>query len=208
MAAPRLVLHGDDTAAEAADRLGARRLTGAPVIDQRGAFIGLIDGESLALQAGADDRATIARLADPAAPTTTDADHLDSALEALLSARANWIPVLNRERRVVGILTISALVRGYSSSLRAQLRQISQIAPNTVALDSELAPGSPLVGHTIADAALPPGTIVMTLQRGADLLPCRGDTVLMAGDQLGILAHADDAELVTRLVGQTASSIS
>jgi len=85
--------------------------------------------------------------------------------------------------------------------LRGHLRRVSEIAPNTVVVDREVAPGAEVDGIALRDAALPPGTIVMTLQRGDELVPCRGDTLIRAGDQLGILAHAEDAETVVRLIG-------
>jgi Trk K+ transport system NAD-binding subunit len=40
----------------------------------------------------------------------------------------------------------------------------------------------------------------MTLQRDSELVPCRGDTTLLAGDRVGILAHAEDADAVARLL--------
>ncbi|HLI58080.1 MAG TPA: chloride channel protein [Solirubrobacteraceae bacterium] len=199
MAPPRLVLSGRGPAADAAAQLGSLGLPGAPVVDERGAFIGLVERGRLTREARAGDATTVGRLADPAAPTTTADDRLDSALEALLDARTNWIPVLDEGRRVIGVLTISALVDGYRDGLRAQLRQVSRVTPNAVTLDETVGADSPLAGRTIREAGLPAGTIVMTLQRGGELLAARGDTLLAAGDRLGIIAHAADAERVARL---------
>ncbi|MGH3235257.1 MAG: chloride channel protein [Streptosporangiaceae bacterium] len=200
MAPARLVLTERDIVSEAAGKLAALALPGAPVTDERGAFIGVLGAASLDDGARANGQLAVGRLADPGAPTTITTDHLDAALESLLSARSNWIPVLGRDRHVVGILSISDVVRGYRSGLRAHVRQVSQIAPETVVVDQEVAPGSPLAGQAIRDAHLPPGTIVMTLQRQDGLLPCRGDTTLQPGDRLGILTHAEDAGQVARLL--------
>ncbi|MGH2872631.1 MAG: TrkA C-terminal domain-containing protein [Solirubrobacteraceae bacterium] len=204
MAPPRLVLTGHDTALAAAERLAALRLPGAPVVDERDAFIGLVQRDRLTRDAQGD--VGVGRLADPAAPTTIDTDHLESALESLLSTRASWIPVLDRDRHVIGILTISDIVRGYREGLRTQLRQVSKLTPSTVALEREIASDSPLAGKTLRTAGLPPGTIVMTIQRDTEILPSQADTVLAAGDRLGILTRTQDAEHVARLVSPGAAA--
>lgn len=197
---PRVVFDHRESLASAVARLDDEHLSGAPVVDERGAFIGVVQRRAMPDDADADGLANIGRFADPAAPTTTSGDHLDSALESLLQARANWIPVLDADRRVVGILTTSAIVRGYRRGLRTHLRRVSEIAPNTVVIDAEVAEGSAIAGVALRDAELPPGTIVMTLQRGAELVLCRGDTVLRVGDQVGILTHSDDAGQVSNLL--------
>ncbi len=198
LAAPRVILAEHDSASVAADSLTGKSLPGAPVVDEREAFIGVVNTAELSKPSYADG--AVGRLADPTTPTTTVTDSLDSALESLLLARANWIPVLDPDRRVVGILTIAALVAGYRGSLRVQLRQVSGIAPSTVVVDEEIDATSPLSGLPLREAGLPAGTIVMTLQRDAQPVPARGDTVLQPGDQLGILTHADAADQVIGMV--------
>jgi CBS domain-containing protein len=201
MARPRVVFAGDDPVGSALERLDGAALPGAPVVDERGAFVGVVRRLTLGeVGEGSEGTDNVGRFADPAAPTATIDEHLDSALESLLLARSNWVPVLDDDRQVVGIITVSAVVRGYRTALRGHLRRVSEIAPNTVVVDREVTTGSALDGTALRDAALPPGTIVMTLQRGDELVPCRGETVIRAGDQLGILAHAEDAETVVELI--------
>jgi Trk K+ transport system NAD-binding subunit len=67
-------------------------------------------------------------------------------------------------------------------------------------VDSEVAVASPIAGVALRDADLPPGTTVMSLQRGTTSMTPRGDTVVEPGDQLGILTNADDAARVRRLL--------
>ena len=204
---PRVVLCGEDSAADAVELLDAAGVPGAPVIDERGAFIGVVSRGTVADAASGQDAPTmVGRLVDPAAPTTMPDRQLDSALESLLQARMNWIPVLDKDRQVIGIITTSAVVRGYRTGLRTHLRRVSDVAPNTVVVDRDVATASPLAGIALRDADLPPGTIVMTLQRGTEFVACRGDTVLQRGDRLGILSHVDDAERVTRLLSGSATA--
>jgi CBS domain-containing protein len=173
---------------------------GAPVVDERRLFVGVARRRWRADGSPDDGLENVGRFADPSAPTVTSGDHLDAALESLLLARANWIPVLDDDRQVVGIVTVSTLVRGYRAALRGHLRRVSEVAPNTVVVDRDIDAGSPLDGVALRDAHLPPGTIVMNLQRDSELVPCRGDTTLLAGDRVGILAHAEDADAVARLL--------
>ncbi len=199
MAPPRVVFDGRNGAGEAADKLARERLPGAPVVDERGALTGVVSRERLGEIADREG-VEVGRLVDPTVPTATVGDHLDSALEALLSSGASWIPVLDEDRQVVGILSVSGVVRGYRAGLQSNLAQISRVAPNTAVVDLEIGAGSRLAGRRLADAGLPVGTIVMTLQRGAELVAPRGDTVLRAGDRVGLLTQAVDEELVRALI--------
>ncbi|MHB1924363.1 MAG: CBS domain-containing protein [Acidimicrobiales bacterium] len=212
MSAPRVVLDARNGAAEAAAKLQRDNLPGAPVVDENGVFIGTVSTralrdaaptpaseESLDAHQGTD----VGRLADPTAPTVLEADRLSSALESLMNAGTNWIPVLDADRRVAGILSISAVVRGYRAGLTAGLSQVSRISPRAVALDVRVSSRSPTVGLPLGRLGLPPGTIVMTLQRDADQLLPRGSTIVEAEDGLGILTREEDLERVRRLFSPT-----
>lgn len=206
MAEPRVVLTGGEPAALALSRLDDAGVQGAPVVDELGLFVGTVTRAGVFDAAGAAPDSAVGKLADPTAPTTTTTDRLDSALESIVSARANWIAVLDENRHVIGILTTTAIVRGYRSGLRSQLKQLSAVTPGTVVIDREVATGSPIAGSALRDAHLPPGTTVMSLHRGTTSMTPRGDTVVQAGDQLGILTNAEDAELVRQIVDGPAAA--
>ncbi len=199
MTPPRVVFDARNGVDEASGKLTRDGLPGAPVVDEREAFIGVVVRDRLSEVAGGED-IDVGRLVDPTVPTATVGDHLGSALEALLASDANWIPVLDEERRVVGILSISGVVRGYRAGLQSNLRQISQLAGGTAVVDLEIGDASGLIGRRLRDAGLPAGTIVMTLQRGAELILPRGDTALEPGDRVGVLTHAADADQVRLLI--------
>ena len=202
MAPPRVVFIGHNTVGEAADKLLRSALPGAPVTDERNMFIGAVNTADLvgaAADRGEDD---VGRLVDPTAPTVSVSAHLDVALEALIASVSNWIPVLDERRRVVGILTTSAVVRGYRSGLRANLEQISRVTRDVTVVDGVVREDARVAGFRLRDAGLPPGAIVMTLQRGSESLLPRGDTELCAGDQLGIIAHTRDVLAVREALGE------
>jgi len=51
------------------------------------------------------------RLVDAGAPVVAAASRLDVALESLTEAPLSWVPVLDEDRRVVGTLSVSDIVR-------------------------------------------------------------------------------------------------
>ncbi|HUZ44359.1 MAG TPA: chloride channel protein, partial [Acidimicrobiales bacterium] len=207
MGAPRVIFDARNSAAEAAAKLQRENLPGAPVVDENGVFIGTVSARALQeasplpdpeVSPEANHGPDVGRLADPTAPTVVPTDRLTTALESLMNAGANWIPVLDEDRRVVGIMSTSGVVRGYRQGLTAGLRQVSQIAPHAVSLDVRVAEGSPAVGRSLRHLGLPPGTIVMTLQRNKDQLLPRGDMEIEVDDTLGVLTREIDLEKVRR----------
>jgi CIC family chloride channel protein len=199
MSPPRLILSGRNQVDDVVAKLDREGLPGAPVVDERGAFIGTLLRARLTGNVAPDTE--VGRLADPTAPTITPDDRLDSAVEALVNSRANWVSVLNPHREVVGILSTSDLVRGYRAGLQANLRQVSSVARGTVFIDDRIGAGAPLDGRSLSQVGLPPGTIVMFLQRGGEPLLPNPETVFREGDQVGILAHQSQANTLRRLLG-------
>ena len=199
MSKPRVVLATNVSVPAALDQLEAAGVPGAPVVDARGRFTGTVTRERLGEHAGDESPGTVARLADPTAQSGLVTDHLNAALEAMLLGRSNWIPVLDRDRHVAGIITAADIVSGYRRGLRTHLHQVSQVSPSTEALDVRVEPGAPAAEMTLRALHLPTGTIVMTLLRDDDMIPCHGDTILHAGDQLGVLTHVEDVDEVRPL---------
>lgn len=202
MSRPRVVFISHNTIAEAREKLEREELPGAPVVDERQRFVGTVELARVREVAGDQGDESLGRLANPTAPTVRLDATLDVAIEAMMDARANWVPVLGDNRTVVGILTTSALVRGYRSGLRSNLRQISQVSRNAAVVDAVVAEDAPLAGRSLRQAGLPFGAIVMTLQRGTESLLPRGDTVIRPGDQIGIIAPGGQVEEVRALLGR------
>jgi Trk K+ transport system NAD-binding subunit len=60
--------------------------------------------------------------------------------------------------------------------------------------------GSALAGNTIAKAGLPPGCLIVGIERaGTHILPTAG-TILRAGDHVSILVPGDEAEAPLKIV--------
>ncbi|MGH8889212.1 MAG: CBS domain-containing protein, partial [Acidothermaceae bacterium] len=80
MSPPRVVFDDRESLESAVERLDSEHLTGAPVVDERGAFVGVVRRRSMPDDVEGEGSASVGRFADPAAPTTTSGEHLDSAL--------------------------------------------------------------------------------------------------------------------------------
>jgi len=205
MQRPKVVFPATTTVSDAADRLEDLHLPGAPVVDERDLFVGVVDADRLREHVEADETVSVGHVADRQAMTVSPQVRASVAAAALVTSGRDWLPVLDARRAVIGILGSSDLVRGYRGVLLSSLRRISAIGKGAATLDGAVADTSPLVGRRLADAALPQGTMVVSLTRGDDMVAPDGDTVFRAGDVVSILVpERDRAELAELLVGQSA----
>ena len=185
MALPRLVLSNSATVREAVELSQAAGVTGAPVVDPAGRFEGtvavvqLVDSTQMGVR--------VCDVADAGAPVVTAGSRLDSALEAITSADMSWVSVLDDDRRVVGIMSISDLVAAYRAELLASAQRVSALGAATGAFELAVSVHSPLAGQPLRTAELPAGTLVTSIARDGEVLMPSGDVVLKAGDRLSLL---------------------
>jgi H+/Cl- antiporter ClcA len=194
MAPPRLVVAGGTSAAQARHLLEEQGLTGAPVVDGEGRFEGTLSLDSLEV-GGSDAERGIDALVDPAASTVSESVNLDIAVEAITAAALHWVPVLDNERRVVGTVATSDVVRGYRLGLLASLQQMDPADPDGDdggSVRVVIASGSSLAHRALRDAGLPVGVIITTIQRNRDLVVPTGDTVLHPSDELVVIGNSAD----------------
>ena len=119
----------------------------------------------------------------------------------MLRTGPHWLTVLDRERKVVGVLALSDVVRAYRDAVRADAQRLTHLATGAGVLEIRLPSHSPLAGRTIATAGLPDGVLVVSLQRDDTVVPVSGASVLQPGDILTVLARPDRAGALYRLVG-------
>jgi len=184
---PRLVLPGTSLAAPAAQALSEQHLPGAPVVDEQGRFVGVLDAAQLDQ---AEPQTPVGRLCDRQAVTTAPETKAALAAASLVSAGRNWLPVLDRQRRVLGILTAADLVRASRQVVLQSLRRTAQAGPAAATLDVQVAQDSPLVGRSLAEAGLPPGVVLVAVGRGPEVVLPDGRTVLAEGDLVSLLVPA------------------
>ena len=89
------------------------------------------------------------------------------ALESLTAAPQSWVPVLDDERRVVGTLSISDVVRAYRQELVTSAERMSDLGVTTGAAQVTVTAGSPVAGKTLRTADLPAGLLITSISRGA-----------------------------------------
>ena len=201
MAPPRLVLNGGTSVAQCRHLLEQQGLTGAPVVDGEGRFEGTLSLDGPKTMASESDR-HVEALVDPAAPTVPDSANLDVAVEAIASALQHWVPVLDSERKVVGTVATSDVVRGYRLGLLASLQRMNPADPDSSGGGSDrvnIAPGSLLADQSLRGAGLPLSVIITTIQRNRDLVVPTGDTVLHPGDELVLIGSSGDIADVREL---------
>jgi len=191
MAPPRLVFTGGTLVEVALDQLTGGTLNGAPVVDSNGRFEGTISLDRLRTGASGHGH-RLDSLVDGAAPTVSESAHLDVAVDAITASSQHWVPVLDSDRKVVGTVATSDVVRGYRLGLLASLQQMSVDGRATGSDRVRIGHRSALVGRLLSEARLPVSIIVTTIQRGQDLVVPAGSTRLEAGDELVLIGQSSD----------------
>ena len=198
MAAPRVVLGAGSSTDDARNELEQAGVSSAPVVDEAHRFEGTVASTALASQAESDR--ALDELADPGAPTVPVSSHLDLALEALTQAPLSWVTVLDDDRRVVGTLALSDLMKAYRRELLASVERLSDIGVGSAGFEVRITADSPAAGKKLRAARLPHGVIVTSISRGGEVVLPSGDTVIEAGDRLSLLGEKAGVEGIGELI--------
>ncbi len=191
---PPLVLRQDSTVADARGAIEAAGLRTAPIVLGDGTYLGAYSPDD-----GDDDEASISRLAQMTHPEVPTDAMLDAAADVFATDHVGWVPVLDADRKLIGVVTIAGLVGAYRDALGRSLTSLGDVLGTARLVDGTVAADSPLAGLTIA--ALPHGAAVISLERrGAPLIPQPGLT-LEIGDTLNILASDASANRLERVLG-------
>jgi CBS domain-containing protein len=183
MRRPRLVLDADITAAEADAQLVEAGVPGAP-IGHDGIFVGSIDRKELA---GGKADQLIRTLADGKVSAVPADGTLDAVVEVFTTEHVEWVPVVDPERRIVGVVGTADLIVAYRRSLTESLRSLRSVFPGSVLVEDEIRSGSRVAGKTVSGAAWPPGTVVVAIGRGEQLVFPEPGTQMHEGDVLSVL---------------------
>ena len=200
MAPLRVVLRSDEPIDQAMSRLTDRQLPGAPVVDDSGAYLGIVTAHSLESSPSEDAVALVGRLVDVTAPSVQQGASVDVALEALGTTPETWVTVTDSADHAVGIFTTSKVISGYRKALAASTRRLAQLAGDAVPVEARVGGDAEAAGRSIRDAALPRGTIVVTIERDGALVFAEGDTLLEPGDLVSALVRPDALDPLLRLL--------
>lgn len=202
---PRVVVDRRLSAGEALRALQKADVPGAPVVDGQRTYLGTVSTERLDEVLEANAHAPLSAALDNTATAVAMSASLDVGLEALTQAGCQWVTVTNGARRVVGILSVGDLVRGYGAVLGASIAQVAQLPAQAVAVEEPVGRGSPLVGRRISEVDLPAGCVIVTVQHGERQLLALGTTEIAVGDVLSVVATHDSATAMRALISGRSS---
>ncbi len=183
-----LSLTPDATVAQAEHALTREGLRGAPVVAAGGVLVGVLTHADI-VHIPAEERAThlvsSAMTADPVTALATEG--LDDALEDLATTHVPWMPVVDAERHLLGVVTASNITTAYRDALTSGVRRLDALAAETALLEVTVARGARVAGQTLAVARLPRGVLVVSLRREGMTVVPRGDTELRPGDVVTVV---------------------
>jgi H+/Cl- antiporter ClcA len=169
----------------------------APLVDSEGVYLGVVTLESLR-QRVRTSGGSEAPIDVTSAPVYRDV-HLDVVLELLTSTPQTWATVIDDDRRVVGTIALSDIVRNYRRTTRSYLRRLTEMGGSTGVIEVVVADDSPIVGVPVRSALIPRGALITSVERGVDVIRPSGDTVLQARDRLTALGASGDLDQLARV---------
>ncbi len=188
----------DTTVAEAAAELERTRDRALIVIDANGSPSGIVTIHDIE-RALLDNKpgAPLAEVASRPVLTAFADETLSQAIQRMGVRDLGQLPVVTRSQppRVIGLLRRADIVRAYNRALLARL-EAQRGAPvplhdlhGTRLVEVAVRKGDPLAGRRLSELALPPGVLVVTVQRQQHTLIPRGDTQLLPEDRLLVLVQ-------------------
>jgi H+/Cl- antiporter ClcA len=194
MRPPRLIIPASASLTDVRTAMTAAGLTAAPVVDGD-RFLGVLADPQVV-----DGAAKAGAAADTSYPTISTDSNLDAALDAMVSAGVNWIPVLEHGR-VAGLIAMTDVIGGYQTALRRALRLLTGVTGTAVLMEATIDADSPLAGARIANAPWPPGSVAVSIDRHSQLVAPTPETELRAGDVVVIVAPSGSEPAIRALFG-------
>ena len=204
MAAPRCVLAESTDSATAERQMDASGVAAAPFIDSDGRYVGVVTLDTLRSRSkDTTDVPRVGSLVDVSFAPIHQAVHLDVVLDTLTSTPQTWAAVVDDERRVIGTIATSDIVRSYRRTLQASLRRASELGGPSGIFEVIVAANSSIVGASLRSARMPRGVLVTSIERGREVIPPTGDTVIRSGDRIMVLGSSDDLSRLKQLASST-----
>jgi CBS-domain-containing membrane protein len=188
----RVVLHAESPATDGLAELLNAEIPGAPVVDSQGVFLGIATVGAVREATSTEPDTALGRLADVTAPSVQASAALDVAFEALGTTTETWVTVTDSSERAVGIVTASRLIAGYRHALTMNTERLSKIAGNAVPVELCVNANAGAAHLAIRHAALPVGTMIVTVERQGALIFADGDTILEPGDRVSALTRPQE----------------
>jgi CBS domain-containing protein len=199
MAAPRCVIRESADVATAQKQMEVSGVSAAPFVDAEGRYVGVIELDALRKARKGAETPSLASLVDVSFSPIHQDGHLDVVLDVLTSTPQTWTPVVDGERRVIGTISTSDIVRSYRRALQVSLRRASELGGTTGMSDVVVMDNAFLVGATLRTAHMPRGVLITVIERGREVIPPNGDTVIRSGDRMMVLGSSEDLNRLRQL---------
>jgi H+/Cl- antiporter ClcA/CBS domain-containing protein len=203
MSEPRCVLEETTTVSSARQQLMASDVLAAAVIDVEGRYIGVASVEALNALTPDPTVTVVGAVADSTYAPVHAAVRLNVVLETLTTTPQTWAAVVDDDRRVIGTISISDIVRSYRKNVLASLRQASELGGMSGMTEITVGENSSLVGKSLRNSVLSRGVLITTIERGRQVITPMGDTVIHAGDRLMALGAPDELSDLTHIAAVT-----
>lgn len=123
---------------------------------------------------------------------TIDAERpLDGVLQDLADANSLQATVMEGDS-VLGTLTYRSVIDAFHKASDWGAHQARMLPPSVLLISRTIAPNSQADGEKIRQLKLPPGTIIIAIDRQGEMIHPNADTVLHAGDVLSVVVRQDD----------------
>ncbi|HWV25536.1 MAG TPA: TrkA C-terminal domain-containing protein, partial [Thermomicrobiales bacterium] len=131
--------------------------------------------------------------------TVEESASLGDALQQLAEAEATHAVVVDCGEPV-GELTNRDALAAYKNMLQRGVRRARAMPASSLIVEGTLHPGSPLAGKSLRDAALPSGTLVVSILRGRETVFPTADTILQPDDVVTSVAPPDSVGRMHQLM--------
>lgn len=195
-----LTLKSSQKGGEALSSLDAKSLPGAPVVDSDNKLLGTIRVDRLKEVLETNPEAVVSDAIDSSHTSLQVSSKLDEGLELLLQSAMTWVPVVDHNNDLQGILSFSDLVKGYNKVLDSKAGYVYDITPRAFAMEQRVMPGSRVVGKKVRDAGLPSGCVVIWIQHEGVRTFATGATEIDEGDVINTIISADQADELRALL--------
>lgn len=172
--------------------LQRNRLHGVPVVAD-GRLVGLIAESDIVRAGGPSDQVRAGDAMTPNPATVTPETPVSEALERMAALGVGRLPVVDSydATRLVGVFRRQDVIAAYHQALGATARHgglgdrlQARTQPGAHFFEVEVPSGSPADGRLVKEFPWPEGCLLVSINRGADLLVPTGNSVLQAGDAI------------------------
>lgn len=207
MAPPMGAFHESDALEAAADVFLQSRTHGLPVLNEGGDLVGVLTVQDLD-RAQAENRQTVGEACTRDLLVAYPDESLAAAFQRMGRRDIGRLPVVARTdaRQLLGVLRRTDLLRAYDAALtkRAVTRhRQDQVRLSTLGevgvQEFTVAAGAPCANRRIMEVRWPAECVIASVRRGRQVLVPHGDTLLLTGDVLVVVAGELASREVSRL---------